>query len=93
MEYIIHQLDHKGSAQALADGQKVGEMTFSLAGDTRIIIDHTEIDPSHSGKGIGKQLLYKIVEKARAEKKIILPLCPFANAMFKKITEIQDVLH
>lgn len=67
-------------------------MTYSKASSEFIIIDHTEVDPSFKGKGVGKQLLYKIVEMAREKNIKILPLCPFASAMFKKLTDIQDVL-
>ena len=57
-----------------------------------IIIDHTEVDAAFEGRGVGKQLLYKVVEMAREKKVKILPLCPFASAMFKKLDDIQDVL-
>jgi len=67
-------------------------MTYSIPSSDFIIIDHTEVDPAFKGQGIGKQLLYKIVEMAREKNIKILPLCPYANAQFKKIKEIQDVL-
>lgn len=71
--------------------KKAGEMTYSIPGNDFIIIDHTEVDPAFGGKGIGKQLLMKIVEMARAKGIKIMPLCPFAAAMFKKLPEIADV--
>jgi len=67
-------------------------MTYSIPSSDFIIIDHTEVDAAFKGQGIGKQLLYKIVEMAREKNIKILPLCPYANAQFKKIKEIQDVL-
>lgn len=48
--------------------------------------------PMFNGEGVGKQLLYKIVEMAREKNIKVLPLCPFANAMFRKLKDIQDVL-
>ncbi len=40
------------------------------------------------------QLLHKAVDFARANQLKIIPLCPFANAMFKrKHDEFADVLH
>jgi predicted GNAT family acetyltransferase len=67
-------------------------MTYSIAGNDFIIIDHTEVDPAFKGRSVGKIMLYKIVEMAREKNLKVLPLCPFANAMFKKIDEIKDVL-
>ena len=82
----------KGAAIAEENGTKAGEMTFSVASEELIIIDHTEVDPAFKGKSLGKKLLYKIVEMAREKNTKILPLCPFANAMFQKLEDIQDVL-
>jgi predicted GNAT family acetyltransferase len=67
-------------------------MTYSMAGETRMIIDHTHVDEVLKGKSVGMQLLNKAVDFAQANKLEVLPLCPFAAAMFKKKPEIQDVL-
>jgi uncharacterized protein len=72
--------------------KKAGVMTYSIANDDFIIIDHTEVEPEFKGKGIGKKMLYEFVEMARQKDVKILPLCPFANAMFKQYEDIQDVL-
>lgn len=92
MEILINENESKGFAIAKENGKKAGKMTYSITSGGFIIIDHTEVEPSFNGKGIGKQLLYKIVEMAREKNIKIMPLCPFANAMFQKTTEIQDVL-
>ena len=54
-------------------------MTWSNAGTKRMIIDHTFVDPAYRGQGLAEKLVPKGVEKARAEKKTIIPLCPFAK--------------
>lgn len=92
MEILIKEEGNKGAAIAQDMDKKVGEMTYSIAGAALIIIDHTDVDPAYNGKGVGKQLLYKIVAMARERNIKIMPLCPFAAAMFKKTTDIQDVL-
>ncbi len=68
------------------------EMTYSKAGDSLIIIDHTEVDESLRGTGAGKALVNSAVEYARANNLKIIPLCPFANAVFKKNPAYADVL-
>ncbi len=92
MEITIKEQDSKGFAVAREDNKKAGVMTYSIAGENHIIIDHTEVEPEFKGKSVGKKLLYKIVEMAREKNIKITPLCPFANAMFKKFEDIQDVL-
>lgn len=75
-----------------SNGEVLAEMTYSMAGETRMIIDHTHVDESLKGQGVGMQLLQKAVAFAREKTVEVLPLCPFAAAMFKKHAEIQDVL-
>ena len=83
---------NKGSFLAIEDGKKIGEMTYSKAGADKIIIDHTEVDENQKGKGIGKILLFKLVDFAREHNIKIVPLCPFAKSMFDRDIDIRDVL-
>ncbi|SKB77660.1 hypothetical protein SAMN05660841_02310 [Sphingobacterium nematocida] len=82
----------KGAFVAYEENKKIGEMSYSIAGADKIIIDHTEVDPEQKGKSVGKILLQKIVENARDNNIKIIPLCPFAKAMFDKDIDIRDVL-
>lgn len=74
-----------------ADGA-VAEMTFSKAGERMIIIDHTDVPDAFRGQGVGVRLVERAVADARAAGKTIVPLCPFANAQFRKHPEWADVL-
>lgn len=71
---------------------KAGEMTYVWAGDSKFIIDHTEVDPKYAGQGLGKQLVDAAVAFAREKDIRIIPLCPFAKKMFERHPELQDVL-
>lgn len=74
------------------DGVIQAEMTYVWSGDKRIIIDHTSVSEILKGKNIGKQLVQKAVDFAREKQIKILPLCPFAKAVFEKIPAYSDVL-
>ena len=63
-----------------------------FAGPERIIIDHTELQPSNEGKGYGKQMVSAAVDFAREKHIKILPLCPFAKSVFDRTPEFRDVL-
>ena len=82
----------KGSYFVEVEGNKVGEMTYSKAGTDRIIIDHTEVDDSMRGTGLGKKLVIRAVQNARKQEISIVPLCPFARSVFDKNEELRDVL-
>ena len=70
----------------------LAEMTFSKVGEHRIIIDHTDVPDAFRGQGIGVKLVTRAVEDARASGKKIIPLCPFANAQFRRHAEWADVV-
>ncbi|WP_250436770.1 GNAT family N-acetyltransferase [Hanstruepera flava] len=84
--------NQKGTFFVEIDNSRLAEMTYSKAGYDKIIIDHTEVDESLKGQGVGKQLVKAAVEYAREKQIKILPLCPFAAAVFKKQSEYNDVL-
>jgi uncharacterized protein len=67
-------------------------MTYTWAGTDRILIDHTEVNEAIRGKNVGKQMLFKAVSFARDKGIKIIPLCPFAASVFRKVSEIKDVL-
>ena len=81
----------KGQFTLMEDGKQIGMMTYSMAGNEKMIIDHTEVDPAFKGKGMGEKLVIAGAEYARKENLKILPLCPFAKNIFSKNKEIQDV--
>ncbi|MDQ6469581.1 GNAT family N-acetyltransferase [Flavobacterium sp. LHD-80] len=82
----------RGYFEAIEDGKEAGKMTYTWAGDSKFIIDHTEVSPEFNGKGVGKKLVMASVEYARANNLKIIPLCPFAKSVFDKVEEIRDVL-
>lgn len=83
---------HKGRFYYEVDQIEKAQMTYSHAGDDKIIIDHTEVDASLKGHGIGYKLVEAAVDYARDNDLKILPLCPFAAAVFKKRSAYSDVV-
>jgi predicted GNAT family acetyltransferase len=94
MEHSIKREDEgtKGAFFVQMEGQRVAEMTYSRTNATLIIIDHTEVDAALSGLGIGRKLLVELVAWARSTGIKVVPLCPFAKALFVKDASIRDVL-
>jgi len=75
-----------------ADGAEA-QLTFTRAGQTLIIIDHTEVPDVFRGQGIGVKLIERAVADARRSGVKIIPLCPFAKAQFERRPEWADVLN
>ena len=94
MNYTIENQEEetKGSYYIEVDGEKLAEMTYSIAGTDRIIIDHTEVGEKLRGTGVGEKLVRQAVDDARSKGISIIPLCPFARSVFDKNEELRDVL-
>lgn len=84
--------DTKGRYVFTGEDGTQAEMTFSHVGKTQIIIDHTEVPDAFRGQGVGVRLVERAVEDARQSGLKIIPLCPFANAQFRRHPEWADVL-
>lgn len=86
------KINGKGLFFAEVDGNILAEMTYTLPSSGTMIIEHTEVSDELRGQNVGYELVHTGVEYARNHGFKIIPLCPFANAVFKKKPEFADVL-
>ena len=86
---IHHEDDGKRGAHYVLDeaGERIAEMTYVRAGATRIIVDHTHVDDSLRGQGVGRALLDATADLARERGIRIVATCPYAGAQLKKHAE------
>ena len=94
MEGIVKQVKD-GEEEAFiyeVDEKRLAQMVYMMSDPQKMVILHTEVDESLKGLSIGKKLQTALVEFARANHIKVVPVCPFARAMFRKIKEWQDVL-
>lgn len=90
---IQHQHSEKGGQFYYEEnGRQMAAMVYVMVNPQKMIIEHTEVDDSMAGKGVGKLLLENLVNYVRTKGIKVIPLCPFANATFKRVKEWQDVL-
>lgn len=92
MNIQFEQTGSKGAFFIEEGGKRLAEMSFSMAGEKLLIIDHTEVSDTLRGKGAGKLLVEAAVKLARDKSLKIIPLCPFAKSVFEKTTTYHDVL-
>lgn len=86
------KVNNKGLFFVESDGNILAEMTYTMPSSTKMIIEHTEVGDELRGQNVGYELVRTAVEYARTHGIKIIPLCPFANAIFKKKPEFSDVL-
>ena len=73
----------KGEFFVGEDNQHLAEMAYTWAGESMLIIDHTDVSD---------ELRDQVVEMARSKNVKVIPLCPFSKSVFDKDESIRDVL-
>ncbi|WP_100488026.1 GNAT family N-acetyltransferase [Sporolactobacillus pectinivorans] len=73
------------------EGIEIGELTYTLKGDSVLSIDHTFVDPKYRGQKLAQQLVRTVVDKAIRENKKIIPACSYARAQFDRVKDYQKV--
>lgn len=92
MEVKHEQNGSKGVFFIEEQNRRIAQLVYVFAGETKFIIEHTEVKPGNEGKGLGKLLVQAAVDFARLKNYKILPLCPYAKAVFEKTESFKDVL-
>ena len=82
----------KGMFFVRDDERILAEMVYTMPSAEKMIIEHTDVDDELRGQNVGFQLVNTAVEYARSHHIKIIPLCPFANSVFKRKPEFADVL-
>ncbi|MEO6314369.1 MAG: GNAT family N-acetyltransferase [Chitinophagaceae bacterium] len=70
----------------------LAELLYTISPENKMVIEHTEVDDTLTGKGIGLQLVTTAIDYARQHNMKIVPLCSFARSVFKRKPEFADML-
>ena len=82
----------KGAFYIEQDGDWIAEMTYVRTGENEITIDHTEVDESLRGEGIGEDLVAEGVKFARENNLRVIATCPFTRKVINETPAYHDVL-
>ena len=58
----------------------------------RLILPHVEAPPALRGTGAAGRLMSGVLEIARAEGLMVVPICPYAAVFIRRHPEYQDLL-
>lgn len=84
--------DGKGMFFIEQEGKIVGHLRYSLKDNNILTLDHTEVEPEMSGKGLAGDLVKHSVAFARKKNLMVDPLCAYAAKQFERNEEYQDLL-
>ncbi|MEQ8359984.1 MAG: GNAT family N-acetyltransferase [Cytophagales bacterium] len=63
------------------DGEVLGELSYDIPFDDRLVIKHTSVSPEYSGRGFGKKLIKEVVNYAKEKNLEVVPVCSYAAKM------------
>jgi predicted GNAT family acetyltransferase len=52
---------------------------------------HTEVDPAFEGRGVGSELVRRMLDDIRSRDARVLPVCPFVRAFLQRHPEYEDL--
>ena len=76
-------MGNKGIFYVGQDGAIEAELVYHIQSEGKMVIEHTEVDDSLAGKGVGNELVETAVEYARTHNIKIIPVCPFAKSFVR----------
>ena len=76
----------------LVEGAEVGYAEYDPIAPASVLIKHTEVSRQHEGKGYGSQLVRGMLDDIRAQKRTVIPICPYALNFIRRHREYADMV-
>ena len=92
MEIKEEKKEKKGEFYIEENGKRIAKIQFFDSGEGTITVYHTEVDPSLRGKGIGEDLVERVVGYARDNNLRIVASCPYAKKLIERDPGLSSVL-
>jgi len=92
MEINREESEGRGKFFIEENGKQIALMTYKKSSADKIVIDHTEVDESLRGEGIGNDLVEAGVKFAIENNLKIVATCQFAKKVIDETPRFQDVL-
>ena len=91
-DLLIVDAPERQRYEAILDDRLVGYAEYRLVRGNRVILFHTEVDPTVSGKGIGGRLAEGALDDVRARGLNVTVKCPFIAAWLRRHPEYTDIV-
>jgi len=73
------------------DGRRIGLTAYRQRGN-RIALTHTEISLGCEGRGFGSRLAAGVLDDARSQGLVVVPICPFITGYIQRHPEYRDLV-
>lgn len=80
------------SRYEIVDGDEVAGYIEYHDREGRRAFNHTVVDPSYEGKGVGSSLAHGALDDARSRGLAVLPFCPFVRSYLERHPDYVDLV-
>ena len=77
--------------ELVVDGEVAGFVQYNMRGG-RLILVHTEVDATRTGRGLATQLVRGTLDAVRERGVCIVPVCPFVERFIARNPEYDDLV-
>ncbi len=91
MDLLIADATAAQRYEAHLDGELAGVLEY-IVKRGRIALVHTEVAPTHEGRGIASQLARFALDDARRRGLRVIPICPYVRAYLERHPEDSDIV-
>jgi uncharacterized protein len=77
---------------AFVDGEVAGSIVYEQAGDRRVVLTHTFVEPRLRGRGVGNKLVRGALDDVRARGLTVTNYCDFVARYIDAHPEYADLL-
>lgn len=82
----------RGFAYGVRGAEPLGTVVVDTTDSGALRIEHTEVDPTLRGQGVGRALVMLVVEQAQREGRMIIPRCPYAAKILHGERELSALI-
>src|SRR3954463_1617259 len=82
----------QGRFELYRDGQLCGWLYYTHLKPNRYALQHTEVEQSHRGEGVGAVMVRRVLEEVRSRAGTITVICPFVAEFVAKTADYADLI-
>ena len=82
----------RGRFELYRSGQLCGWLDYTHLKPNRYALQHTEVDESHRGEGVGAAMVRRVLDEIRARGGTITVICPFVAEFVAKTADYADLI-
>jgi len=91
-DFALVKDEGAGAYAAIVGDTEVAGLTYSVAGDNRLVLLAASVYPEFRNQGIATELIRRVLDDVRAQGKTVTILCPIVRTFIEYNPEYADLI-